>query len=106
MRWGRQVNSPDMQDCCRWLQNVEETHKCECSVMLLPDGLHEGTRWRIDALAVRPTPLGSPLGESIGVFCYFPDGRHVTLEGSLMNLIASLDVECTRQWWHQGRLIE
>jgi hypothetical protein len=105
MRWGAVVSGPDMQDCCKWLQSVEETHKCECSLLLLPDGEHAGTRWRIDALAVRPTPLGVPLGESIGVFCYFPDGQSKTFEGALMRLIVALDTECTRQWWVQGRLL-
>lgn len=106
MRWERAVSGPDLQDCCRWTRSIEETHKCECSVMLLPDGRHAGTRWRVDALAVRSTPLGMPMGESVGVFCYYPDGQHRTFEGALMQLLAALDRECTLKWWHQGKLFE
>ena len=106
MRWGKQVNGPDMQDCVRWAQSIEETHKCECSLLLLPDGLHAGTRWRVDALAVRPTPLGTPIGESVGVYLYFPDGRSGSFEAFLMRLFQALDVACTQKWWHQGKLIE
>jgi len=54
---------------------------------------------------VRPTPLGTPLGESVGVSCYYPDGQHKTLEGCLMSLANELDVACTKAWWVQGELI-
>jgi hypothetical protein len=97
-------NGPDWTDVRRALTGLENAHNCICTLLLLPDGRVDGTGWCVIVGAQRVSLPSGEERELITGAIKWPNSEHATLAAAVFQAVYTLDYECARRLYEQGRL--
>lgn len=105
MSWAKSGSGPDWTDIGALIGSIEQTHRCVVYLMVLHDGPPGSACVRLLATATRDGWISGGARNSVGVDGRFPGQSHKTMEGTVFAVLYQLEVECTKAWWEQGRLM-
>lgn len=104
MSWERQSIGPDWTDIRRTLRSLEQLHECEVTLLMSPDGPHEGTGIVVRALALSAKPRNGLKQAELSVSLTWPNASNRLMESAVYRLLMQLDHELLTKWWAQAEL--
>jgi hypothetical protein len=99
-------HGPDWTDVRHTMKGIEEAHDCVCSLLLLPDGRKDGTSWCIIAGASVVGTVEHIENSTIAISVRWPNSEHSTLVAAVFQAFYTLDYQCARRLYEQGKLWE
>jgi hypothetical protein len=92
---GKSMSGPDLEDCCIFMQSMEDTHKCTICVLMEAGGPGVGVDWRVSVVASSRTLTMSGPAWTAAVVVRWPDRKYTTFEACLLGALYALDYKAT-----------
>lgn len=97
-------NGPDWTDVLTYADQLQQFHRCACTVALQPGTTSVSYRWRVIVMLTASTPRGHLGSTSVCAECDWPTHMHKTLTGAVMAAMYALDHKATEHFWEQTKL--
>ncbi len=88
---GKHTNGPDWNDIGTYAKSISDTSESFVCLLLDFDGSNVVPRWRITAFTQPKSPYVLAEGNGYGASALWPHREHLTMEGAVFNLLATLD---------------